>query len=111
MDLIRKLLLIVEANPEMDGTREFRFTEFAGHSTDEVAYSIRVLIESGYLKGNAAIPSVKRLTWDGHEFPDNIKDPGIRGKTKKQLSGLPGAALTVVAQIAQAEIRKHPGLP
>lgn len=113
MDLIRDLLLMVEANPEMDGTHEFQFASgaFPDRSPEEVSYHLKKLIEAGFLHGNQHTALVSSLTWNGHEFLDNIKDPGIWGKTKKQLSGLPGVALTVVAQIAQAEIKKHLGLP
>ena len=112
MDLIRDLLLMVEAEPKMDGTADFIFTAdaFPGHSPEEVVYAIKKLIQAGFLEGNQHMGSVSSLTWNGHEFLDNIKDPGIWGKTKKQLSGLPGAALAVVAQIAQAEIKKTLGL-
>jgi Hypothetical protein (DUF2513) len=56
------------------------------------------------------MPQLSRLTWDGHEFLANIKDAGIWGKTKARLKDMPSAAMTVVAAIAQAEIKKHLGL-
>jgi hypothetical protein len=56
------------------------------------------------------MPAVSRLTWEGHEFLDNIKDVGVWEKTKERLQGIPGVALTVVAALAEAEIKKRLGL-
>lgn len=119
MDLIRDLLLKVEENPEMNGTREFMYDNpedlgIAGRSVDEVAYHIKLLIQEQFLEGSvtAAFPMhiVSSLTWDGHEFLDNIRDQGIWDKTKKRIEGLSSVALKVVASIAEAEVRKHLGL-
>ena len=66
------------------------------------------------VKGNYGIngmPTISQLTWQGHEFLDNIRDPGIWGKTKERLKGLPNVAISVIGEIAMAEIKKHIGLP
>ena len=119
LDLIRDLLLKVEANPEMNGKTEFIYQSpedigILGHSLEEIAYHASLLIEAGYLKGNLTcgymMPSISRLTLRGHDFLGNIKDPSIWQKTKERLSGLPGAALSVVAGLALAEVKKYFGL-
>jgi hypothetical protein len=73
------------------------------------------LIEAGFLKGKIEMGTplhvISRLTWKGHEFLDDIRDSGIWEKTKKRLSGLPSVSLSIVAEIAKAEIKKHLGLP
>jgi hypothetical protein len=111
MDLIRKLLMEIEAEPAMDGNTEFKFDTVDGYSPEQTEYAVKMLIQAGFVEGNSATNCVSSLTWNGHEFLDNIKDEGIWAKTKKQLSGFPGVALSVVAQIAQSEVKKHFGLP
>ena len=53
---------------------------------------------------------ISKLTWEGHEFVDDIKDSGIWANTKARVEGLSGVALSVVAEIAKAEIKKRLGL-
>jgi Hypothetical protein (DUF2513) len=71
-----------------------------------------LVIEAGFVKGNTSIgmPMISKLTWQGHEFLDNVKDHDIWSKTKERVKGLPGVAITVVAEIAKAEIMKRLGL-
>jgi len=53
---------------------------------------------------------VSRLTWDGHEFLANIQNQDVWSRTKQKIEGLPGIALSVVAEIAKTEIKKKLGL-
>lgn len=118
MDLTRDLLLFIEANPKMDGSREFYFNEtesmgFNEYSIDEISYHLALLVEAGFVDGAAtsAVPcTIRRLTWEGHEFLDNIKNDDIWSKTKERISGLKSTALSVVAAIAESEIKKRLGL-
>src|SRR5208283_4814196 len=116
MDLVRELLLKIEDNPQMDGTREFYYAKpeemgIEGHSREEVAYHLMLLIEEGYIDGAVTMAHpmqvIRRLTNSGHDFLGSISDPGIWEKTKERLSGLPSVALPVVAQVALAEFKKH----
>jgi Hypothetical protein (DUF2513) len=120
LDLIRELLLSIEGDPKYDGTREFYHPSpeamgISGHSTEEVAYHLAQLIEAGSVDGavSLAVPMqvIRKLTWNGREFLDNIRDTGIWTKTKERVSGLTTVGLTVVAEIAKAEIKKKLGLP
>jgi len=116
MDLIREILILINDGPQYDGTTEFYYEtpeEFGiqNHSREEVAYHLALLIQSGYIDGavTMAVPmqTIRALTMQGHDFLGSIRDPGIWNKTKERLSGLPGVALTVVAQIALAETKKY----
>jgi hypothetical protein len=119
MDLIRDLLLRIESNPEMDGTREFYLNTpeemgISGYSTEEVAYNLGLLINAGFVDGAVTIGNpmqvVRGLTWEGHEFLDNIKNDDIWAKTKKRFSNLSGVGLRIVAALAEAELKRHMGL-
>jgi hypothetical protein len=117
MDLFRELLLKIERNPEMDGTREFSYNTpdemgISGHSIEEVAYHLRLLIESGFVDGavTMAVPmqTIRSLTNKGHEFLDNIRNDGIWSKVKKQVGELTeNLGLPVVSALAEATIKKH----
>jgi hypothetical protein len=123
MDLIRDLLLGIEADTRLDGTQwifpdeEFNLGVIGlskQHSREEIAFHLAMLIEAGFVKGRAGIMgdvAISKLTWQGHEFLDDIRDPGIWGKTKERLRGLPSVAIGVIGEIAKAEVRKHLGLP
>ena len=120
MDLIRNLLIGIEKDTDLDGKHELHLERpeelgISGHSMQEVAYNLGLLIQAGFVDGGVAylgdaLIAIRSLTWEGHEFLDNIRDPGIWVKTKERISGLSGVGLTVVAAIAQAELKKHFGL-
>ena len=120
LDLVKDILLVIEADPKYDGTHEFCYQtseEFGihEHSTEEVAYHLALLIEAGFVKG-AVVPkfvplhTIRALTWSGHEFLDNIRDRGIWEKTKERVKGLSSVGLNVIAALAEAEVKKHFGL-
>jgi hypothetical protein len=117
MDLVRDLLLRLEQDPNLDGTKWIHFTpadlEMAERSPKEIGYHLTMLIEEGFVKGKAgfeAIPIVFKLTWQGHELLDSIRDPDIWSKTKKRIEGLASVSLKVVFAIAEAEIKRKLGL-
>jgi Hypothetical protein (DUF2513) len=118
MDLVRNLLLNIEADRRFDGVRWYRISApedlgISEYSAEEVGYHVNLLIEAGFLKGKGGaetIPPINKLTWQGHEFIDNIRDVGIWEKIKVRLHGIPSVALTVVASIAEAEVKKRLGL-
>lgn len=118
MDLIRDLLLHIESDPLFDGQHWVTPATpsdmgISGHSMEEIAYHLSLLIDAGYVKGQHAmlIPTISQLTWDGHEFLDNVRDRDIWHKTKERIQGLSSVGLSVVAEIAKAEIKKRLGLP
>ena len=121
MDLIRDLLIGIEADPRLDGAHWIKpdtqdtlgIIGVSDHSTKEVAYHLEMLIDAGLVAGKAGLeemPIISKLTWQGHEFLDNIRDSGIWGKTKERLRGLPSVAFSIVVELAKAEARKHLGL-
>jgi hypothetical protein len=113
-DLIRDLLLRIEANPDLDYRHYYVFTpeDFPDHSQAELDYHVELLFEAGYIKGNlrSESPMVSGLTARGHDFLGSIGDVGIWAIVKERMKGLPGIALGVIAQIGEAELRKKLGL-
>lgn len=118
MDLIRELLLMVEADTRLNGKQWVRFADpgemgLTDRSAEEVGHHLDLLIEQGFIEGKSGmetIPVLKKLTWNGHEFLDNIKNDDVWSKTKERIAGLKGIGISVVAAIAEAEIKKKLGL-
>jgi Hypothetical protein (DUF2513) len=113
MDFVREILLQIESRPDLDGIHwiELDESDFPGHTNEEIAYHIQLLVEAGLVEGTSPTyesPSVpiSRLTWPGHEFLDNIKDKGVWESVKKRIDKLPGVALAVVVEIAKEEIKR-----
>ena len=93
MDLIRDILLRVNNDPMLDGSRFLVFdtSDFPNHTQQEIAYHIDLLFESGFLKGMGALdapaPAISRLTWEGHEFLGSISDPSVWQKSEGATEG------------------------
>ena len=115
MDLIRAVLLAIEGNPACDGRHWVTLDpgQFKPHAIDEINYHVQLLIEARFVEGNVGpvVPTISKLTWRGHEFLDNTRDQDIWSKTKERIKGLASVALSVAAEIAQAEVKKRLGLP
>jgi hypothetical protein len=114
-DYIRELLLTIESDPQFDGTRQVQPgpPSEPGRSYDDLAYHLTLLIEAGFVVGQPTMqmPFVSRLTWEGHEFLDDIRDPDVWSKTKERMKGLGSVGLNFVWEIAKAEIKTKLGLP
>ena len=119
LNLVREILLHIESGAEYDGTREFYYTSpeqmgLTGCTPEEFVYNCTLLIEDGYVDGAATVLSqviVRRLTSSGHDFLDDIRDPSVWKQVRTRLGSLPGVALSIVAEVAKSEIKKHLGLP
>lgn len=121
MDLIRALLIGIDADPILDGQHwlspsvknNLGVIGVSDYSEDQVAYHLRLLIEAGLVDGNTTMemPIISRLTWQGHEFLDNVRDPSIWRSTKERVKDLPSIAIGVIVEVAKAEIKRRLGLP
>ncbi|WP_217517445.1 DUF2513 domain-containing protein [Vibrio metschnikovii] len=87
MGLIRKVLICLE-NDES-------YLDIDGYDRDYLKYHALILIEGGlldgevrnYLANTSTIPSqvdITRLTWNGHEFLDNIRSEEVWAKIKSE---------------------------
>lgn len=85
-ELVRKILIAVEDiqghDQQVDGT------SIPGHDEPLVSYHIYLLKEAGLLEAVCSNPLSRHrtcyafeLTWEGHEFLDQIRPQGVWNKT------------------------------
>lgn len=96
MELVRKILFKIEENVDNVVCHNLKIE---GYSMDQIAYHCSILHEGGYVydykaqySGNGLYSfGVGRLTWEGHDFLDKIREDTIWNKTKNVIKekGLP----------------------
>jgi Hypothetical protein (DUF2513) len=120
MDLIRMLLLEIES-----GT-----TNFVTFPLDPIAQKKLADPQEAKLRGEHlhllhtggmidvtredlvdGLMIVRGLTWQGHEFLDAVRDPEIWRKTKERAKAITTVGVSLLWEIAKAEIRTKLGLP
>ena len=121
MDLIRAILLKVEADPSFNGWPQDRSADaarlgVADHADAEVTYNLVQAVEAGLLEGNTKMAAhgvvmISKLTPRGHQFLDDIRDADVWHKTRERAKGVAGVGISFVWEIAKAEIRAKLGLP
>lgn len=116
MDLIRTILLRVEALPPGSGVEH---TEL-GADPVVVANHMQLLQEEGYVEGLIMHPvapphigaRLERLTWKGHEFLDDARNDTVWNKAKERVGKQLGtASLEVLKSVLASIIRSQLGLP
>jgi|ERR1700730_4918801 hypothetical protein len=115
MDLIRDILLAFEADQKLDGSSTYRGRagdcfEKEGVSEEEIAYGLRLLIDRALIIGSydktSGVFDVERLSMDGHDFLDSIRNPDIWNKVKKDALVAGGFTLDLLMKLAAGYIKK-----
>jgi hypothetical protein len=116
MDLIRALVLKLEAMPRKPGiVEELSAGEgemiFEGYSSDEIDYHLNLIVEAGLLTTHGTMTSgsilFDRLTWAGHDFVDSIRSPEVWAKTKKGAEAAGGFTVDLLKDLAKGFIKKQ----
>lgn len=123
LGLVRELLLRLEALPMgMYGavTIDPGDMEIAveGYSEDDIAYHLSLLQERGLIEVPDSQPMIgivfTRLSWDGHDFLDAVRDPEIWRKTKLGADAVGSFSFELVKQLAtgfiKTKIEEHTGV-
>jgi hypothetical protein len=85
-ELVREILLQVEANSSPMAWAEITVP---GNTRAEISYHIQILDEAGLLEAQNLTTMdgydwrAKRLTYEGHEFLDTVRDSEIWRRTKE----------------------------
>lgn len=116
MDLLRDILLALETNSDLDGQGFSRghaseFFDKGDERAKDIAYQMMLLIDRGYLLGSYDPTSgtfdIERLTMDGHDFLDTIRDPDVWAKTKKGADAVKSWSLETIKDIGKGLIKKQ----
>lgn len=114
-ECMRELLLAIESLEYMyyfnaDDARQEPFDKYEFY---EVVYAGEKLIEANYIKGKITHADndvynvmFQALTWEGHQFLDNIRDDGVWKKTKSITSKFTSVSVSMLSSIAATVISK-----
>lgn len=115
-ELIRSLLLFVESNDSLLGVSDDQLRDFAKKqnvSYEQLTYVIRRLEEkdliNAYIQTGSNIVvdmSINSLTFDGHAYLDNIRDPEVWKKTKSVTSKLASVSMDIAVKVASNVVIK-----
>jgi hypothetical protein len=104
-DLVREILLQVEAYPHPMGWVELNVP---GHSAEEIAHHIELLDEAGFVEADDLTDTdgydwrAKRLTYEGHEFLDTVRDGEVWRLTKETAKKTGVASVHALFEIAKS---------
>jgi hypothetical protein len=106
MDFVREILLQIEKNDKFDGVSSVTMLHFDGHSEDQTEYHLSRMVQGGFLdgvaRGHRAV--IKGLTWEGHQFLDEIRNDTIWQRVKGQaMAKTGGLSFDVVRALAIEE--------
>ena len=110
MDLLREILLQVETREPKQPLE----VKIEGRDRQEIVGHVHLLqearfVEASFTGGPTAI--VHRLTWDGHEFLDAVRDSTVWAMVKKKLKKVGGtASVDIVKATASAVLKAQLGL-
>ncbi|MBF9195409.1 DUF2513 domain-containing protein [Microvirga terrestris] len=114
MDLVRNLLLEIEASekPALYISDLISADRLNGIDQPTIELHLKLLIEAGLIDANQKQGSstvggwyVRRLTWDGHEFLDTMRDPEIWRKTKEGASAAGSWSIAALKEIGTALLK------
>lgn len=119
-DCVRDLLLTIESdsfNNTLFLEKICENSRMKFYSKETIIYAIQKLNEANYI--NATIKfadnapylvSVSSITWDGHIFLDNVRDPSIWDKVKAKSSKLTSVSLPLLSELGLSFIKEQIGL-
>ena len=114
-DCVRSVLLTVEKSKTIDEelnlnplTVETIFEQLPKYEDNEILYTIEKLKEAGYINavlqfaaGHFIDCAVSSITYSGHEYLDNIREPDVWRKVKAMLKNAGATTLPLISQAAQ----------
>lgn len=112
-DCVRDLLLFIEENLEYGYYIQANEVQIGNYSQQEILYAADKLLEAGYINAtrkeyldNPGIPQIRinSITWDGHQFLDNIRDNEVWKHTKGILSKFSSVSIGIINNVASQVI-------
>ena len=121
-DCVRDLLLFLEENLGLGSfiniSSDFHEDALSNYSANDLIYTAQKLLEADYIDAKIMhfmgtnIPSVRisSITYQGHQFLDNIRDNSIWKSTKDKASKVASVSLPIIQQIASSLVKSALGL-
>ena len=110
LDLIREILLQVEAR----GPKQSMEVEIEGRDRNEIFGHVQLLEEAGFVEvtfTGGPTSWVSRITWDGHEFLDSVRDSDVWVKVTNKMKEVGGtASFDIVKALAIGFVKEKLGL-
>lgn len=116
LNLVRAILLDIEASPPGELIREFNYE---GRSKAEILEHVQLLLDANFIEGQMLLGNmgqpegcfVMRMTWDGQEFLAKAKNDTIWKKVIAQAEekGM-STSMAVVNALLEAAAKKYAGL-
>jgi hypothetical protein len=99
MDLVRQILLIVEEHQGFD--HPFKVPLIEGFTRKEIDYHVLIMAEADLLDavGLRIVVQPTRLTWQGHEFLETIREEERWRQVKGVLKQVQSSAFEVVKAV------------
>ena len=112
LDLLKKLLEEIEIVSGPSTSISSSKFEIEGYSYEQIDYHIELCLDAGLIEAEKLATKggvtyyVKRLTWRGHEFLDNIRNDTVMKKVKKTIQEKGGSfAFEAIIEFASATAR------
>lgn len=111
MDLVRVLLLHIE-DPNSN-------VDLGKYSEEQKSYHRRILQESGLIttteyhdtRISAGTLIETRLTWQGHDFLDSVRDDSVWNRVKDRMRTAAAWTFGILVEVAKDEVKKRLGFP
>lgn len=105
-DCVRDVMLFLEENLELVSFLDCSNIEI-NYTSNDVTYTCAKLIEAGYLIGNTKVDLsghmkviINSITWNGHQFLDNVRSNTVWKKTKETAIKLGSVSVSFLSNIA-----------
>lgn len=106
-DCIRDLLLYLEENLTINNSIAVNNIKINNYTSDELLYTADKLYEAKFLNcyrrvydAQDLLITVDSITYEGHQFLDNIRDDNVWENTKNVLSKFKSTSISFIADVS-----------
>ena len=117
-ECVRDLLLYFEKNLSYENEIQANCITLKKYTKDDILYTCDKLLEAGLINAikqkaicsNYPIIIINSLTYNGHQFLDNVRSPEIWRETKSRLKSLGSVSIDMISQVAASVITSRLGV-
>jgi len=108
MELLREILLYCEEKRPPGDAISISDTDFLDRDRDTLRAHVELLREQGWVEITSTKNSlaIRRITYDGCDFLDAVRDPEIWKQTKEGATAAGGFTLDLLKSLAKGYVRK-----